>query len=442
MEDFDESEVSSSIKELLVRNVSADSIVVSGAGPESIIPRSMWLPADSKLTTIRNDVDKKCKILFTLHPITDQTGLESINKLEDTDIIEYWKDEDNYFDVIRKTLLKAVKSDFKNIENDHINDISLALSNILTVLISDSDLRDILSLRGWIRYMIEVLELVDTDQGTIDKKSINRNVGKALKSLDLLPDSEILEDTKSIGIRILRNARIVALQHPKTGKEISHENIKNEWIDRWKKNPNKNKEILDRYSIKDVGTLVNKMKLELDSITSSERNVEYELWNEIFTNVYITKLGDRISQELEQFRLAKDYFEQLNLTYDLNNREIEAATTFIDENELFQISNKNKRLIDLLTPRTRKEVMKIAFSGSESSSDALKAILNVLLSFDFNEIKELNIDISDTEEYPVFSKSLFSILYGSTLHRIAEILKQSNFTINIDKNLFSMKKMN
>ena len=64
-----------------------------------------------------------------------------------------------------------MKSDFRNIETDHVNDISMALSNILTVLISDSDLRDILSLRGWIRYMIEVLKLVDTDQGTIDRES-------------------------------------------------------------------------------------------------------------------------------------------------------------------------------------------------------------------------------------------------------------------------------
>ena len=93
LEDFDESEVSSTINELLSRNVSEDSIVVSGAGPESNIPESMWLPADCKLTTYRNDVDKECKILFTLHPITDQTGLESINKLEDTDIIEDWKGE-------------------------------------------------------------------------------------------------------------------------------------------------------------------------------------------------------------------------------------------------------------------------------------------------------------------------------------------------------------
>ena len=90
----------------------------------------------------------------------------------------------------------------------------MALSNILTVLISDSDLRDILSLRGWIRYMIEVLKLVDTGQGIIDRESIFRNVGKALKSLGLLPDSEILDDTALIGIRILRNARIVGLQHP------------------------------------------------------------------------------------------------------------------------------------------------------------------------------------------------------------------------------------
>ena len=90
---------------------------------------------------------------------------------------------------------------------------------------------------------------------------------------------------------------------------------------------------------------------------------------------------------------------------------------------LLRFSNKNKRLIDLLTPRTRKEVIKIAFSGSVSSSDALKGILNVLLSFDFNEIKELNIDINDSEEYPVFSKYLFAILYGSTLKRIVEILK-------------------
>ena len=53
------------------------------------------------------------------------------------------------------------------------------------------------------------------------------------------------------------------------------------------------------------------MKLELDSIDSSQRNVEYELWNEIFTNVHKTKLGDRISEELEPLAVAKDYFDQV-----------------------------------------------------------------------------------------------------------------------------------
>ena len=74
LEDFDESEVSSTIKELLSRNVSEDSIVVSGAGPESNIPESMWLPADSKLTT--TEMMSRRNVRFFLRSIQLQTRLD------------------------------------------------------------------------------------------------------------------------------------------------------------------------------------------------------------------------------------------------------------------------------------------------------------------------------------------------------------------------------
>ena len=158
---------------------------------------------------------------------------------------------------------------------------------------------------------------------------------------------------------------MVNLQHPASGKEIDPQKLKTDWLDRWKINPNRDLEVLERH-VTDEGAMLEDMKMEIDSFNNKLRKIDYEIWDEIFTNLFTEPLGDRILGEILEGGVDRsvDAFEELDVQNGLNDRSSEAATTFIDS-EPFRIladGSVVERLIDLLSKTTRNEVLKLVFT--------------------------------------------------------------------------------
>ena len=421
------------ISKMLVE-LEASSLGGSGVVPIVIATRS-WDEVSSRYmrdearsaTSYRND-ERAC-VFFELDDYSDAQGLRNVVNLTDGNLLgEDRLDHRAGLDAF--DTVWALHHDDGDATPTYLREI---VEDLLRVY---AELDKRLALRVWIDFADRVCTHC---RGTfaVDYGVAGSAIGRALPALGLFEDASLSSITGSVPRRRrLKSNMLAADDKTSTGKTIERDELARIVSKTTFEAPDGTK--LNAAGIKALRTRFDRYLNSYDS--SATDGIDFSQWLALFQRTTTRRgPGTKVRLALEEehpSRLAE--FDALELTNALNDKDIQAAQDFIDED-----SGDRTPLVDLLDERLKRELVRIANPTAKSTEQPLRHLLRLLHRIreeadDDAEGGTLHLEVRErfgVESHDTLSRALFALLYGPTLKSLEKMSSTSSWKFAIERSL-------
>jgi DNA segregation ATPase FtsK/SpoIIIE, S-DNA-T family len=270
------------------------------------------------------------------------------------------------------------------------------------------------SLRRWVKFVDQTIENLRKTPGPWTDNLVSGAITNAFPTLHLFPDPEVFFSDPIK--RLQSNLHISNKQNPVTGYHIEDP----EWETRITGTQfiDKNGEPLDE---DDISSTHNKMRSFI--LTSSKLDAEpfegldLQLWLQLFSNERkdVELLGVQASRYIADMAPERvPEFDELDLVDGLNNGSADSAEKLISA---VTPNDQRSSLFGVLSHSLQRKIEKLIFTRGIASDPLIAMLRN---TFQYTEDgEEIEIRPIGNPERSVFTRRLFSLLYGKTLQEVA-----------------------
>lgn len=372
------------------------------------------------LTHWRN-ADVTALVVIDCDPQGDEEGLAALNRLDDRSVLadDYDDLAGQRFDlVIARAWASAGRGD---------NQPGRLRDDLAAVRGSTADAHN-LSLRRWTAFVAEVCaDLARTKLLTPD--AVDSAVGRNLATLGLFPDVALFNEDRAVRTRLVRNVRVSELRQP-SGATISDDDllarIEGTQFD---------DDLLAIHGV-DAGLLRDRMRAVVQGGGEiARREIELSLWLELFERrAEQAGLGQLVREHIAAAAPERlDEFENLDVEAGLDHSEQESAERLLRA----EPPQGEQTLVDVLAPRLRRRVEKVAFPDAQLEADPLRALLHGLHVLEDVEGPLVRLGLEGVAGGGEWSEWLFSFLYGKTLLDVAETASDAPRKLEVDPRLLN-----
>jgi hypothetical protein len=397
-------------------------IKVGTRGPVEGLPQEVLLGDRETLTYWRNRL-LPAIVLFDWDVQGDQEGLAAITKLDDASLLGSRDSED------REQVFKALVQTAWSLTGG-IGDAPARLDTVLREVRDAIAPTDRLSLRRWATYVLRTCELANAAELRTPEE-ISRAAGTSLSELGLFPDTMLFDNESAARSRLTKNLYVSDLRQP-SGASISDDDIL-ERIEVF----DPPADLLDRLGLT-ADTARDLMRRVMPEGDPARAAVELQLWLHLFDRSPDRKgLGALVREDLEE--KDKDRvpeFDGLDVEPGLNDSDQEAAERFVRAEPLDGMSP----LIDVISPRLRRRVQKVAFPDAQLAPDPLRALLHEIHVLDDGEEHAVELKLDGTVQSSPWSRWLFAFLYGRTLRRLQDLTEDTRLRLCVDADLLLLER--
>jgi hypothetical protein len=393
-------------------------IKVGTRRPIGAVPAEHLLGEEETLTYWRNR-DVAALVLVDWDPQSDEEGLAALNRLDDQSVLA---DDDP--DLARERFERVVVRAWEASGGSGETPPGRLSDDLASVRAATADAHN-LSLRRWTRFVNEVCSrLASLDLLTPD--DVDSAVGSSLAVLGLFPDVALFAEDRAVRTRLVRNVRVSGLRQP-SGAAMSEDDllarIEQVQFDQ---------DLLDAHNTDD-STLRERMQAVVTGGGEDERRaVDLALWLELFERRGDTAgLGQLVREHIAATVPERlDEFETLDVEAGLDHSDQEAAERLIRAEPPEGLPS----LVDLLAPRLRRRVEKVAFPDAQLAADPLRALLHGIHVLEEVEGPIIRLGLEGTSGGP-WSQWLFAFLYGKTLAGVSDLAGETRRQLELDPRL-------
>lgn len=381
------------------------------------------LAAGETLTAWRNR-EVTALVVIDWDPQGDEEGLAALNRLDDRSVLAEDDEElaSQRFGLVVEHAWRATGR----------GDVPPGrLRDDLAAVRSATQEAHNLSLRRWTAYVAEVSsDLADVELLTPDE--VDAAVGGNLATLGLFPDLGLFDEDRAVRTRLVRNVRVSELRQP-AGAMISDDDLLAR-IDATEFDT----DLLQIHAV-DAATLRERMRAVVQGGGfATRRLIDLSLWLELFERrADQAGLGQLVREHMAATAPDRlDEFENLDVEAGLDHSEQEAAERLLRAEPL----EGEPTLTDLLAPRLRRRVEKVAFPDAQVAADPLRALLHGVHVLEDVEGPVVRLGLEGVSGGGEWSQWLFSFLYGKTLLEVAERTSDATRRLEVDPRLLNVQR--
>jgi hypothetical protein len=396
-------------------------VKVGTKSPIDGVPDDFLLKDDETLTHWRNQAVPAI-LLFDWDDQTDEEGLTAIHRLDDLSLLN---DEDSEADGTRFELVNRTAWELSGGQGQPPG----RLGTVLTIVRDAVGSTGRLSLRRWTSYVISTCQEVNRSPLRTPEE-VERAGAESLHRLALFPDVDLFVIDAAARSRLARNVNVSAGRQP-SGASISDDDM----LERIN-NSELSVSLLERFGLSDPQAR-ERMRAVVQGGGAKERaDLDLSLWLELFERrADRAGLGQIVRAAIAEQaadRLAE--FDALDVEAGLDHSEQFAAEGLLRA----EPPEGARSLLEMLPPRVRRRVEKVAFPDAQIEPDPLRAVLHALSVLDDGADGSVHLRLEGLPESGRWSRWLFAYLYGRTLLEVRDQVDEARLTLEVDELLLDV----
>ncbi|PHV68456.1 FtsK/SpoIIIE domain-containing protein [Williamsia muralis] len=381
------------------------------------IPGEMLLGDEETLTYWRNR-EVSAILLFDWDVQGDQEGLAAITRLDDYSLLN-----SSDSDEVKVILRDVVGSAWKAVAGTATvpSKLTSVLSEVREAIVPN----DRLSLRRWVAYVLKTCELANSTD-LLTPELVSRAAGEALFALGLFADHLLFDVANAARSRLTKNLNVSDLRQP-SGAAIADDDLR-ERIESFE--PPQTFLASSGLSVETTRAL---MRRVLQGGDEARASIDLQLWLLLFDRRPDRRgLGSHFREDLaRQDSTRVEEFDDLEVEPGLNDSDQEAAERLVRAEPPEDLA----ALVEIVSPKLRRQVQKVAFPDAQLAPDPLRAILHGVHVLDDGEEHSVALKLEGLTQASPWTRWLFAILYGRTLLQMAELTVDSRLQFAVDGRL-------